>query len=100
MIWNNLHDITILSEKAKGRVYFIIGFSKKKKKKPHINIFACLYKDYFQNYSLPGSTNFASAGKQGGWGTRVEDIHYMYILILLDFEPCAVLFSLRQIKEK
>ena len=73
---------------------------KKKKKKPHINIFACLYKDYFQNYSLPGSTNFASAGKQGGWGTRVEDIHYMYILILLDFEPCAVLFSLRQIKEK
>ena len=72
----------------------------KKKNKPHINLFACLYRDYFQNYSLQGSTNFASAGKQGGWGTRVEDIHYMYILILLDFEPCAVLFSLRQIKEK
>ena len=87
-------------KKQRAEYTLSLDFLKKKKKKPHINIFACLYKDYFQNYSLPGSTNFASAGKQGGWGTRVEDIHYMYILILLDFEPCAVLFSLRQIKEK
>ena len=66
MIWNSLHDINIVSEKAKVRVYFTIGFSKKKKQKTHINIFACLYRGYFQNYSLQGSINFASAGKQGG----------------------------------
>ena len=64
-MWNNLHDITLLSEKAKGRVYSTIGFSKKKKKTNHINIFACLYRDYFQNYSLLGSTNFLS--RKTGW---------------------------------
>ena len=41
-MWNNLHDITLLSEKAKGRVYSTIGFSKKKKKKKKPHKYICL----------------------------------------------------------